>query len=327
MRIKSFAAATVLLATSAPLWANSTTLQIRNNGDDGYFWHAVAREAAAQPFTKTSPQKPRMPSEREMMVMSTNELKRLHEEHLDYSVSTGRPEDVQNWQRIEAVMLKKAEAAAKAYIKRSSYLDPAVDAGFFDGFIWGGKLVDISEHKLLTKELRKPPMPSASELMAMDLEQLRQLVEEHLQYSVNSDDPEAVANLGHIAEVARDRIKAAENGQEDPITISNSTVVQGLQEAKDEFSLAVFTVPGCHACAAQKRALVQFNLRHGWQVREVNAQEHLQLAKKFNVYSAPTTLAIRHGTNQWRQLSVGITSLPSIEHKALSAVSLMRESI
>jgi conjugal transfer pilus assembly protein TraF len=191
------------------------------------------------------------------------------------------------------------------------------------------------------------PPPSEVQLSAMHPKDVEKLLQGYLDYALWKMTPEHVEWYYRVQDFARRRSQAFSNvteyvmlnngelnmnaaypitnpGQDARKRDQQTAISSVLDQARDRAALLLLTREGCHYCDAQRNALKYFQQQHGWEVREIDIQQHPDMKAQFSVETTPTTVIIFRGTPQWMPVSVGVDSVPTIEQNVYRAIRLLQ---
>lgn len=208
------------------------------------------------------------------------------------------------------------------------------------------------------KEEEKPverKLPSLSdytteELWNMHPDDFQALLMEFMKKAVQYPTVENVTEYYTMQDIARRKALAFTNvasyvmqtnpqlnvGKDYPIVHPGKTAMVGQQSteientiknAKDSFALLYFYSPDCPYCKAQSGINKFFIQKYNWQIKEIDINEHRNLASQFAVSTTPTMILIYKYSQDYMPISVGVTSMDDIEIKVYRSMRLLRGEI
>jgi len=190
---------------------------------------------------------------------------------------------------------------------------------------------------------RLGPPPDESALLGMHPKEVESLIESYRQNAVWQATPEAVRWYYQLQDFARRRARAFMNvtevvmlenpdlnmqtvyptnpvGQAARVAQRTSSMTQRLAEEAGRAALVLLTRPGCPYCDEQRKILNYFHARHGWDIREIDIEESPDLAARFAVSYAPTTVVLFRDSPQWAPVALGVETLERVEESAYRAL-------
>ena len=195
-----------------------------------------------------------------------------------------------------------------------------------------------------------PPLPPRTELMKMHPLQLKGLIDEHLNFAIWKQTPEATENYYILTDIARRKAAAftalskfvmmtrpeLNARSQYPVTqegrnISKKTHQQRINRTLDEHSavygIAMFSQKSCDYCRAQLNTLKLFQDKHHWSMVVIDKDENPELAARYNVTVTPYTIIIEKNSSRWLPVSVGAEPLPDIENGVYRAIRYLNGDI
>lgn len=195
-----------------------------------------------------------------------------------------------------------------------------------------------------------PPLPSQTELMTYHPKQLEKILEERLDYAVWKGEPEAILNYYKVQDVARrkalmftalteyvmlknpalnakSQYHITNAGRKHETNIRKTQISQQFIAQKDDYALVVFTKPSCEYCPTQAATLAYFADRHGWTVKNINIEDNIESAARFNVTTTPMTILIQKASKDWMPIAVGLAPVTTIEDNTYRAIRLLSGDI
>lgn len=219
------------------------------------------------------------------------------------------------------------------------------------GYWWyiEDKPAQDTENKKERKPL--PPPPLRDVLMAMHPDDLRDLREAYHKQAVWKPTPENVRDYYYVQDVIRRKALAMSAvtqvvmlqnpelnvARESPATnpgrvaltqVRQTSSSRLLQKFQNDYALLFFTQKGCPFCAAQRDALRLFSDQYGWEIKEIDKDDHPDLAARFGVTSfVPITILIERASDKRMPVAVGVESVAGIGENTYRAIRLLRGEI
>lgn len=196
----------------------------------------------------------------------------------------------------------------------------------------------------------KPFIPPLELLRQMHPEDFQELITAQLNYALVDQTTQSVGDFYRLVDFARrqSRSFAALHGQvllenpelnphtSYPTTNAGRTVQRKVREEnqlsrlvreRGEFAIVMFSLEGCGYCDAQWSVLKHFRDRTGWQIVRLDMHQHADKAARFNVTSAPVTVMLRGGGEQWANVAIGAQSLPSVMEGVHRQIRILKGEI
>ena len=196
----------------------------------------------------------------------------------------------------------------------------------------------------------KPTIPPLDQLRQMHPDDFQGLITAQLNYALVDQTTESVADFYRLVDFARRQSRSfaslhgkvlLENPELNPHTSYATTnagrsaqrktrqqnQLQRLVHERGEFAIVMFSLEGCGFCDAQWAVLQHFSDRTGWQIVRLDMHEHADKAARFNITSAPVTVMLRQGGQQWANVAIGAQSLPSVMEAAHRQIRVLKGEI
>jgi len=194
-------------------------------------------------------------------------------------------------------------------------------------------------------DLQAPP--SEDELAKMYPKDVEKVIDDYREYALWKMTPEHVTWYYHLQDFARRRSQAFMNVTQYVMVTDaglnmqteypenapglaarqatyNASINDRLDKEKGGAALILLSRKSCPYCQAQHNALLYFQQRHGWEIKDIDIDEHPEVKANFSVDYTPTTVVIFRGTDKWFPVSVGVESVSRIEQNLYSALRVMR---
>ena len=191
------------------------------------------------------------------------------------------------------------------------------------------------------------PPPSEAALAKMYPKDVEKMIDDYRQYALWKMTPEHVTWYYHLQDFARRRSQAfmnvtqyvmvtdaglnmqTEYPQNSPGLAAreatyNASIDNRLNKERGSAALVELSRKSCSYCKAQHNALLYFQQKHGWEVKDIDIDQHPEVKAKFSVDYTPTTVVIFRGTDKWFPVSVGVDSVTRIEQNLYQALRLLR---
>jgi len=194
------------------------------------------------------------------------------------------------------------------------------------------------------------PLPPRSELMKMHPLKLKGLIDEHLNFAIWKQTPDAAENYYTLTDIAR-RKAASFTALSKFVMMTNPELNARSQYAvtqagrnvskrnrqerissmlgkyRTAYALVMFSRRDCDFCRVQLNTLKLFQERHHWPVAAVDIDENPEPAARHNVTVTPVTIIIEKESRAWLPVSVGAEPLPDIENGIYRAVRYLNGDI
>ncbi len=106
-----------------------------------------------------------------------------------------------------------------------------------------------------------------------------------------------------------------------------SEIEDKIKGASQDFALVYFYSEHCEFCKAQEGAVQMFVEKYGWEVKRVEISEHPELAARFDVKMTPYLMLIYRESKDFFPVSIGVSSLESIEDRVYRGMRLLSGEI
>jgi len=200
----------------------------------------------------------------------------------------------------------------------------------------------IPEHPL--------PLPPRAELMKMHPLQLKGLIDEHLNFAIWKQTPEATENYYTLTDIARrkaagftalskfvmmtrpelnsrSQYAVTQEGRNISKKKRSQRIDRMLSRYRGAYGLVMFSRKGCDFCAVQLNTLKLFQERHHWSMVVIDSGENPEQASRYNVAVTPYTIIIEKDSRRWLPVSVGAEALPDIENGVYRAIRYLNGEI
>ncbi len=195
-----------------------------------------------------------------------------------------------------------------------------------------------------------PPLPSRAELMTMHPLKLKELIDEHLNFAIWKQTPEAAEDYYTLTDIARrkaagftalskfvmmtnpelnarSQYAVTQEGRNVSKRNRKERIRDLLSEHRSDFALVMFSQRQCDFCRIQLGTLKLFQDSHGWPMAVIDRDENPEQAARHNVSITPYTIIIEKESGRWLPVSVGAEPLPDIENGVYRAVRYLKGDI
>lgn len=206
----------------------------------------------------------------------------------------------------------------------------------------------LPEGEVRTAE--KPDIPPIELLRRMHPEDIQELITAQLNFALVDQSTDSAGDFYRLVDFARrqSRSFAALHGQvllEEPDLnphtaypttnagrsaqrrVREENQQKRLAQERQEFAIVMFSLEGCGFCDAQWAVLEHFRDRTGWQIARLDMHQHADKAARFGINSAPVTVMLRRGGDQWANVAIGAQSLPSVMEATHRQIRLLKGEI
>jgi conjugal transfer pilus assembly protein TraF len=195
-----------------------------------------------------------------------------------------------------------------------------------------------------------PPLPPHAELMKQHPKELREILEERLEYAIYKMTPESVIDYYTVIDATRRKSLAftalteyvmLQNPElnaklQNPVTVParkvstlnrNNEYQSYISQYQKDYALVMFASETCAYCRVQEATLKHFEAKYGWRYKLVDVDLNPGIAANFNSSTTPTTVIIKKGTKEWLPVSVGAESMSEVEVGVYRALRMMNKEI
>ena len=220
----------------------------------------------------------------------------------------------------------------------------ASDSGEKKGYWWYRSDPAVEEQPV-HPDLSPPPSDGA--LAKMHPKDVEKMIDDYRAYALWKMTPEHVTWYYRLQDFARRRSQAfmnvtqyvmvtdaslnmqTEYPQNAPGLAAreatyNTSIAQLLDRERGSAALIELSRKSCPYCQAQHNALLYFQQKHGWDVKDIDIDQHPEIKARFSVDYTPTTVVIFRGSDKWFPVSVGVESVTRIEQNLYQALRLLR---
>jgi len=204
---------------------------------------------------------------------------------------------------------------------------------------------DISQY-----QKQKPRTYSQEQMMQMHPAFLKEILQDHHEYAIQTLKPEDYTDYLITLDVVRKKSASAASLQaasilshpelnpnaQHPVTnaaiktrkaVNERRIISRLQKESSNYALGFFVSKTCSYCKDQVPSLRRFQEKTGWNVSEVDIDDRPDLAERFDARVTPMLILMKRNSNTWRPVAVGVESLPKIEQNAYKTIRLLEGEI
>lgn len=206
------------------------------------------------------------------------------------------------------------------------------------------------EEEYIPEYTEPHPLPPRSELMKMHPLQIKGLIDEHLNFAIWKQTPEAAENYYTLTDIARRKAAAftalskfvmmthpelnsrsqyavTQEGRNVSKRNRKQRINRMLGQYKDAYGLVMFSRKRCEFCRIQLDTLRLFGDRHQWKMAVIDIDENPEQASRHNVGITPYTILIEKSSGNYLPVSVGAEPLPDIENGIYRAIRYLNGDI
>lgn len=194
------------------------------------------------------------------------------------------------------------------------------------------------------------PLPPYKDLMDAHPADLRQVFTERLEEAVWRPTPKNVYAFMLVKDVARRKALAVTqmhsylllkypqlnmNSVRAVHTFARDTearekqreITSALARERNRYALIYFRSDTCVFCKEQDSAIHYFQIRTGWQVKEVDVNRMPRLARDMNIEVTPSIILIKRGTDDYMPVAVGATASTDLEGNIYRGMRLLKGEV
>ena len=194
------------------------------------------------------------------------------------------------------------------------------------------------------------PLPPYKDLMDAHPADLRQIFTERLEEAVWRPTPKNVYAFMLVKDVARRKALAVTqmhsylllkypklnmNSVRAVSTFARDTeakekqreIARALARERNRFALIYFRSDSCVFCKEQDGAIHFFQIRTGWQVKEVDVNRMPSLAHQMNIEVTPSIILIKRGSEDYMPVAVGATATTDLEGNVYRGMRLLKGQV
>lgn len=196
------------------------------------------------------------------------------------------------------------------------------------------------------EQIEKPAIPPMAELATWTPPRIRKLIEQQRDYAATVLTVDAVADFWKLQDFARRKARAfagvtqlamlqhpeLNSKSANPMVGDARTEMTAQKDAMrraylrahaGEFALVMFSRESCGYCRVQWPIIQRFQEETGWQVTQMDLDRRPEVKERFGIDVTPTTMLIRHGSNQRMSVANGVEAYPNLVQTAYQAVRLL----
>jgi len=215
------------------------------------------------------------------------------------------------------------------------------------GWYW---YAEIKKTEQLEERMELPPPPPLSDIMQMHPDDIAGLIDNYHKQFVWRPTEENAVNYLTIQDAARRKSLAVSAVQQIAIkthpeydaskdyplnNVGNTTylsnrkseIEQRLWSENQNYGFIYFSQRSCPYCPTQTDILNLYSEKYGWQIKQIDIDERLDLATRFNITYAPAILLIKRDSPLWQPVSTGLATLPQLEESAYRSIRLLNNEI
>lgn len=192
--------------------------------------------------------------------------------------------------------------------------------------------------------------PDEAALLALHPKQVESLIDAYRQNAIWQGTPDTVRWYYGLQDFARRRARAFMNvtevvmlqnpdlnmqtvyptnpvGQAARVAQRSTNMASRLAAEAGRAALVLLTRKSCPYCEEQRKILSHFHARHGWDIREIDIEASPELAARFTVSYAPTTVVLFRDSPEWAPVALGVETLERVEEGVYRALRLVHGEV